>query len=448
MRLLAGLRGQLLLLFALVFGGVTLLASGYQYRQLAHTLHQTDDQLLLRQARQLLARTSFEPLPTVPLPGLGEQLRVVAHAADQPDQELFRSPAFPVPLPPQLVLGQPATWQGQRVVRLQSAPDDQDRYVTLWLAHSGEPLSVAVQQLRQRLAWALLGSLALAAVLAALLGHRALRPLRRMARAARRLHEAPGLQQLPEPATGDEVQDLARTLNQMLRRLHESAQLQENFLAAAAHELRTPLATLHAGLHTVQHTPALPAAARQQLAAQQNEVRRLSRLVDDLLLSSRLRAGALPLHRAPVPLDELAVATVDRLLPQFRSAGRPLHLAVADDVPSYTVSADADKLTTVLGNLLENALRHALPGGEVRVSVGREAATGWLYVEVANPIRHSLGNLSRLTTAYYQADVLSNGAGLGLWLSNQLAELHGAPLLLEESEGWFRARLRLPPLAE
>jgi signal transduction histidine kinase len=241
------------------------------------------------------------------------------------------------------------------------------------------------------------------------------------------------------------VQELARALNQMLDRLQAGTELQDNFLAAAAHELRTPLAVAQAGLAVVRQAPDLPAHLRPALDVQTEEMQRLSRLVDDFLLVSRLRADALPLARRPLALDELTLALADRLLPRFRAACRPLHLAVADEVPRYTVAADADKLTSVLLNLLENALRHAPPGTAVQVQLGREAATGWLFVEMRNPLRQSLGNLSRLTTAYYQADMLSEGAGLGLWLSTRLAELHGGELALRETNGEFAARLRLPP---
>lgn len=241
------------------------------------------------------------------------------------------------------------------------------------------------------------------------------------------------------------MQELAHALNQMLDRLQAGAQLQDNFLAAAAHELRTPLAVVQAGLAVTRQAPDLPIHLRPPLDIQAEEIQRLSRLVDDFLLVSRLRADALPLQLRPVPLDELVLGVADRLLPRFRAAGRPLHLAMDEQVADYTVAGDADKLTTVLLNLLENALRHAPPGTEVQLRLGREPATGWLFAEVANPVQQSLGDLSRLTTAYYQAAVLSEGAGLGLWLSNRIAELHGAPLALAEAEGQFTARLRLAP---
>jgi signal transduction histidine kinase len=315
--------------------------------------------------------------------------------------------------------------------------------VRLWLAHSAAPLLADLGRVRLGLWGALAGSLVLAAALAAGLGWWVLRPLRRISRQARRIGAAPGSERLPVPATGDEVQELAQALNKMLDRLQAGAELQDNFLAAAAHELRTPLAVLQTGLAVTRQAPELPASLRPALDAQSQELQRLSRLVEDFLLVSRLRSDALPLTRHPVPLDELVLAAADQLGPRFRAAGRPLDLSIDENVPDYTVAGDADKLTTVIINLLDNALRHAPPGAAVRVAVGQEATTGLFYAEVSNPIHSSLGDLSRLTTARYQADVLSGGAGLGLWLSNRIAELHGAPLALREADGQLYVRLRL-----
>lgn len=443
-RVWQSLRGQLALVFAAVFGLATLLAGGYQYRQVGQVLHQGDDQRLRARAAALLDRVALDPLPTLPLPGPGERLRVVVEAPGQATRELFHSPGFGGVGTPE------APAAGWRVAELSTELPDatgQTSQVRLWLAHSAAPLAADLGRVRRGLALGLAGSLGLAAALAWALGGRALRPLRRMSRQARRIEAAPGDERLPVPATGDEVQELAQTLNQMLDRLAAGAQLQDNFLAAAAHELRTPLAVVQAGLGVVRQAPDLPAYLRPVLATQLEEMHRLGRLVDDFLLVSRLRADTLPLTRRPVALDELALAAADCLLPRFRAAGRPLELAVDEQAADFTVLGDADKLTTVLLNLLENALRHAPPGAAVQLRVGREAATGWPYAEVTNPLRQSLGDLSRLTAAHYQADVLNEGAGLGLWISNRIAELHGAPLALHEGAAGFSARLRLPPAA-
>lgn len=437
MKALQGLRGQLALAFAVVFGVVVGLAGLYQYRQVGRVLRLGDEQRLRARAEVLLSKVEVSrAVPVVPLPTHGERIRIVVEATGQPSRELFHSPGFVAPFndtESNLVGVQAAAYnEAGRPVR-----------VRLWLAHSAAPLLADLGRVRLGLWGALAGSLVLAAALAAVLGWWVLRPLRRISRQARRIGAAPGSERLPEPNTGDEVQELAQALNRMLDRLQAGAELQDNFLAAAAHELRTPLAVLQTGLTVTRQSPELPASLRPALAAQSQELERLGRLVEDFLLVSRLRSDALPLTRRPVPLDELVLAAADQLGPRFRAAGRQLDLSMDENVPDYTVAGDADKLTTVIINLLDNALRHAPPGAAVRVAVGQEAATGLFYAEVSNPIHTSLGDLSRLTTARYQADVLSGGAGLGLWLSNRIAELHGAPLALREADGQLYVRLRL-----
>lgn len=157
------------------------------------------------------------------------------------------------------------------------------------------------------------------------------------------------------------MQELARALNRMLDCLQAGAELQDNFLAAAAHKLRTPLAALQTGLAVTRQAPELPASLRAPLDAQAQELQRLGRLVEGFLLVSRLRSDALPLTRQPVALNELVLAAADQPLPRFRAAGRVLHLAVAEEVPDYTVAADADKLTILVFSLLDNALRRRGP---------------------------------------------------------------------------------------
>ncbi|RSK50806.1 HAMP domain-containing sensor histidine kinase [Hymenobacter rigui] len=435
------LRAHLLLAFGAVVLLTTLLAGGYQYRQLRRLLTRADDARLQSRAELLLLRTEAGPgTPTIPLPDqTGEQLRVVYRAPGYAPQELFRSARWP---------GTGAA--GWRVARASKAanllPADA---VEVWLAHPAAPLRRQLQQVWQGLAVAAGGSLVLAALLAGAVSRLALRPLRRITAQARQIQSAPGIALLPEPDTGDEVQELARTLNQMLHRLREGGQLQDNFLAAAAHELRTPLATMRTGLSVALARPDVAAPLAQELQGHLEELRRLSRLVDDFLLVSRLQAQALPLHLAPVALDELLLLASDRLLPRFRAARRPLHLLIDEAAPSYTVSADADKLLTVVLNLLENALRHAPAGAAVHASLSQ--APGAYVLTIRNPLLNPLPDLDHLTAPYYRAEVLSDGAGLGLWLSGRIAELHGARLQFHQQEQEFTVELTLlagqmPPL--
>jgi signal transduction histidine kinase len=373
----------------------------------------------------------------------------------QPAQELFRSAQFPagpgLALPPP---DAPGATLGplHRVVAVGRAaappgPGTDNALATgrliLWLGHPAAPLETALARVQRTVLLGLAGSLVLAALLAPLVAGAVLRPLRRMAAQARRIQQAQDITPLPVPATGDEVQELAETLNQLLGRLAEQATAQANFLAAAAHELRTPLATLQTGLDVSGRDPALPAATRAALAGHDAELARLGRLVDDFLLVGRLGAGASsPARRQLVPLDELVLALADRELPRFRAAGRRLTIALPEEEATASLQAntDADQLTTILLNLLDNARKHGAPGTPVILRLLASAAGP--LVEIENTLAAPLGpRLSQLTTAWYQADPLAPGTGLGLWIAGRLAQSLGLELRLAEKSGHLVAQL-------
>ncbi|WP_201986665.1 HAMP domain-containing sensor histidine kinase [Hymenobacter rubidus] len=445
-----GLRGQLLLVFGLVFGLATLVAGGYQYRSLGHQLARADDDRLRLRASQLLSRVSLDPLPTLPLPDqAGEVMRLVFDEPGQPARELFRSARWPaadtarLPHP-----AAPGTELGQRrvvaVARAAAAPGlgaeeaAPTGRLILWLAHPAAPLETALARVRRTLLLGLLGSAALAGALALLVAGAVLRPLRRMAAQARRIQQAQDIAPLPVPATGDELQELAETLNQLLDRLRGQATAQANFLAAAAHELRTPLATLQTGLDVSGRDPALPPATRAALAGHDAELARLGRLVDDFLLVGRLGSDtAPPPTRRPVALDELLLLLADRELPRFRAAGRALTIVLPDEetpAARLTVGTDADQLTTLLLNLLDNARKHARPGTGVTLRLQAGADKGPV-ISLENELAAPLGaHLAQLTTAWYQADPLAPGTGLGLWIAGRLAHGLGLQLAFREEK--------------
>ena len=453
-----GLRGQLLLVFGLVFGLATLAAGSYQYRSLGRQLARADDERLRLRAEQLLSRVSLDPQLTLPLPDqTGETMRLLFEEPGQPARELFRSARWPardtdgLPRPD----GPGHELRDGRVVavsRLAAPPgpgaDDAEPSgrLTLWLAHPAAPLEKALARVRRTLWLGLLGSAGLAGALALLVAGVALRPLRRMAAQARRIQQAQDIAPLPVPDTGDEVQELAETLNQLLARLRGQATAQANFLAAAAHELRTPLATLQTGLDVSGRDPSLPPATRAALAGHDAELARLGRLVDDFLLVGRLGNGAaLPLHRRPVALDELLLAVADRELPRFRAVGRVLTIelpAEETDAAQWVAETDADQLTTLLLNLLDNARKHARPGSGVVLRL-QAGAQGRPVITLENELAAPLGeHLAQLTTAWYQADPLAPGTGLGLWIAGRLAQGLGLQLALAEEAGRLQVTLR------
>ena len=213
--------------------------------------------------------------------------------------------------------------------------------------------SVAVVRLSLVIGFAVL--LVVLAIVAWRLIGATLRPVEALRVGAERITGTNSAETLPLPNSADEIRRLAETLNDMLGRLEASRLRQRAFVADAAHELRSPLASLRTQLDVAVATG--DAADTADLLA---EVERLTRLVNDLLLLARVDDAAPP----PLQLLDIAAFTTEVA---NRYAAQPIPVAV-DGVPVPPVSADPRAVDRVLANVLDNAVRYARSA--VRVSVG------------------------------------------------------------------------------
>jgi signal transduction histidine kinase len=271
---------------------------------------------------------------------------------------------------------------------------------------------------------------------------RVLRPVEAIRAEVDRISAGDLDRRVPEPPTSDEIARLAQTMNAMLARLADAADRQRRFVADAAHELRSPLARMRAETEVDAAHPetADPTATAAAVLA---ETRTLQRLVDDLLLLARGDAGALDLqHCATVDLDEV----VHRGVAAFRAAGER-RLDVGPVTP-VQVDGDADQLQRVVGNLLDNAVRHArdrilvtlreVPGGEAELVVADDGPG----VPPADRER-VFERFTRLDEARSARD---GGAGLGLAIAREIAQRHGGSVAIDpDAAPGARFVLRLPP---
>jgi signal transduction histidine kinase len=246
---------------------------------------------------------------------------------------------------------------------------------------------------------------------------------------------------VPEPPTADEVARLAHTMNAMLDRLAGSAEQQRRFVADAAHELRSPLARVRAELEVDRAHPAvadLPVTHASVLA----ETVRLQQLVDDLLLLARGDAGALDIARAvPVDLDDV----VEQQAAARRGTGGPR--IETRGVAPVQVLGNGAQLGRAVGNLLDNAVRHARATVTVTLDGGTDGAA---VLTVADdgpgvpPDAHEVvfERFTRLDDARSARD---GGTGLGLAIARDIAERHGGTLTLaDDGSPGARFVLRLP----
>jgi heavy metal sensor kinase len=249
----------------------------------------------------------------------------------------------------------------------------------------------------------------------------ALRPVEAMrSRAAAISAETPG-ERLPVPATHDELERLGVTLNEMLDRLEDALRRERDFVADAGHELRTPLALLRTELELALRHDLSAEELRGAVRVSVEDVDRLARIADDLLLIARSERGELPLRVETVQADELLASVARKFQWRADAEQRPLaHEAPAD----LRLRADRLRVEQALGNLVDNALRHG--GGAVLLRA--EAVNGRVELHVEDGgggfppafVEHAFERFSRPDAGRERG-----GAGLGLSIVRMIAEAHG-----------------------
>ncbi|HVU34275.1 MAG TPA: HAMP domain-containing sensor histidine kinase [Opitutaceae bacterium] len=226
---------------------------------------------------------------------------------------------------------------------------------------------------------------------------------------------------------------LAARLSAPVEQLAIESERSARFSADASHQLKTPVTVLRAGLEELLARENLTPAECDAIAALIHQTYRLSSLIEDLLLLSRMDSGRLKLALAPVDLRLLLDAALDDL----GATPDALGLEIETDIPpALHVSGERRYTAIILHNLLENARKYNRPGGRIRVAARVEDGT----------VALSIANTGRSIAPAAQAHIFERfhrgamgedvpGYGLGLNLARELARLHGGDLRLVRSDG-------------
>lgn len=251
-------------------------------------------------------------------------------------------------------------------------------------------------------------------------------------------------QRLPVTDAQDEVQRLAVTLNAMLDRIDASTKRQRTFVGDAAHELRSPIASLRVQLEVAERLP--PEDWNVVVQDSLVDVNRLELLVDDLLATARLdESGGALRRREMVELDVL----VDRTVAGYVQARVPVSAHTAPMI----VDGDPDGLRRVVVNLIDNAVRYARSGVAVAVIAGRHTAgQSTVQLEVTDdgpgiPAHERQRVFDRFYRVGGSRSRESGGTGLGLPIVRDLVRAHGGTVRLADNQPGLRAIVTLPVAA-
>lgn len=249
---------------------------------------------------------------------------------------------------------------------------------------------------------------------------------------------SPGGTRLPVPDSRDEINRLAVTLNAMLDRLAAATTTQRGFVDDAAHELRSPLASLRLQLEIAGRLG--PATDWDGVVADALiDVDRLTRLVDDLLTMARTDA-------AGVDSGVREAVAIGALVNEVSAAYPTVRVHVAAPVAAATVLGHADALRRMLVNVLDNAVRHATTRVDVAVA---SASASRLGIEVADDGPGiAEGERARVFDRFYRVDAGrardDGGSGLGLAIVRDVVRAHGGAVTLADNAPGLRVRIELP----
>ncbi len=297
-----------------------------------------------------------------------------------------------------------------------------------------------------------LGLMALVSIaLGWLVAGRVLSPLRTMTAATRRISEDNLHERLALPGPGDELKDLADTIDGLLTRLEAAFDAQRRFVANASHELRTPLAMMRTSLDVAVAKPEPPSP---EMAGLDDKLRqgldRADRLLESFLTLARAQHGVL----TPGPLTETTIVSLaeisDAAIQARRRAIAEKGIEVQQTIERAPVFGSETLLTRMVENVIDNAIRHNEPAGWISVTTEIDGAVARLVVasggapldesavrELAQPFR-------RLGAERTGSE---NGVGLGLSIVAAIAAAHGGVLELEARRGGgLRVQIELPHL--
>jgi two-component system OmpR family sensor kinase len=310
----------------------------------------------------------------------------------------------------------------------------------LGLVYLDQPLSdvaAVLDDVRARLLLSTIIALFLSAIVGLALSQAIARPLRQLTVVAGAVAEGQFDQEVPVRSR-DEIGRLSRAFNDMTTRLRAARQMQTDFVADVSHELRTPLTSMKGMVETLRDGAIDDPQVRDRfLETAENETDRLIRLVNDLLLLSRVDSEALNLQRQSTHLLQLVLATVERLRPQAEARG--LGLSVESDSSIPLVWIDADRIQQVLVNLLDNAIKFSQPGDTVTVKVAPGPGHSAQVQVCDQGIGIPAPDLPHIGQRFYRADKTrsraAGGSGLGLAIAQSLVQAHGGRLWLESQVG-------------
>jgi two-component system, OmpR family, sensor kinase len=330
--------------------------------------------------------------------------------------------------------------------RVKDQADDGSYYIRL--GQSLETLDAARWRLLIILGIAIPVALLLGSYGGLLLANQALRPVDRITRAAEQISTGDLTERVPMSAKMDEIGRLVVTFNQMISRLQAAFERQKQFTSDASHEMRTPLAVMRGDIEIALRRERPADEYKRVLTSNLEEIVRLSRLVEDLLMLARADYGQLELRHGPVDLNKLCQQMVDYISPlaqqkgqdilYYQLNGKAAETATVDS-GEIKISGDMQRIKQLLLNLLDNAIKYTDFGGRVSLELKTEGKCA--VITVADTGRGiPPEDLPHIFERFFRkskttSDRSATGFGLGLSIVKWIVDSHSGKITAQSEVG-------------
>ncbi|HBB35267.1 MAG TPA: two-component sensor histidine kinase [Cyanobacteria bacterium UBA8803] len=301
-------------------------------------------------------------------------------------------------------------------------------------------MSITLKQFQRQFArviWTIFGTLVLTIFLCALISDRFARSLSKPVETMRNFAIRVGSGHFDDKLAirqSNELDRLALELNRMSERLASLDQERRAFLANVSHELRTPISNVQVTVEALRSGAAEEPELRDRFfQTVEDETKRMSQLIRDLLDLGRLEAGVTQLEQQNISLRSLIERAVRAMEPRMQTLG----VSLAVDVADLQLQGDPERLLQALLNILDNAIKHSLPNSQVSISGRKDGKHALVKIQDKGP-GISEKDLPRIFEQFYTTDPSrkGSGSGLGLAIAKRIVEAHGGSITASSTPGY------------